>query len=162
MAYTGYGKPNSGFGGGLTPDQMVQMAQQAKAKAEAGAAAPGAPEGGVPTEPEPGSVPPETLPPPAPAPPKPPLPGGTSATPLAAGSFALPGSEGAAPFRSLNFLQNRFVSGAGGEGLERPLGAGSEGGVLGGAGFGAEDSTRPSEEDLRQLFAGILGRRGGF
>jgi hypothetical protein len=122
----------------------------------------GTPPAPPPTEPEPGDLPPETSPGP-PAPPRPPLPGPSTETPLAAGSFALPGENGGAnPFRTLDFLRNRFISG--GRDVGGPLGLAPGGAEIAGGlglspGAGGEPDQLP-EDELRRLYAGILGGGG--
>lgn len=111
--------------------------------------------GGVPPAPAgPTEGPPEAIPaqpPPSMPPARPaPAPGGTTATPLGAGTFAAPGTASAAPFRSLDFLNNRQVSGAGGP--EDQVGQ-----VPGGAPLGAAPTQNLDPEMIRRIFGSIMG-----
>lgn len=107
----------------------------------------------APSPPPPGEPAPEPEPrpePPAPTPPPVSPPGsvGSPETPFGGGTFERPGAAGAAPFRSIDFFSNRFVSGP--EGDDRPLG------YPGGGVSGPAAALRP--EDLRRLFGSILKR----
>lgn len=145
--------------------QAAQAAQTPQSGTDGG-------ESTVPTEPMPGDTPPEK----APKPPKPPMPepagkGTTTATPLGAGTFQLPGSVGAAPFRTADFLRNRFVAGSGAASDIGPLGRGIApvagggpgmppgGDISAPAGPGGEEQLPLDPELLRQLYARILGGR---
>jgi hypothetical protein len=112
-------------------------------------ASPTAPAPTAPPPPQPGAgeAPPEA----GPAIPKPkmPPPVNPGATPLTPGTFQLPGQGAAsAPFRTMDFLKNRFVSGQNLPEESMPLGT-----VPGGTA-----TPRPIDPDeLRRIFSQVIG-----
>lgn len=75
--------------------------------------------------------------------------GGTSATPLGAGTFALPGEAGAMPFRTTEFLTNRNIGGT----PER------DPRLLGMQPGGAPVESQLPPDELRRIFGRALGGR---